>query len=78
LGSTNTSTVLSPAYTIDTSKVAQAKIRTADKVVYGSENNAVVEKVSLTSEGGLVLKQENFTLVTNTCGAKILRLDRSG
>ena len=78
LGSTNTSTVLSPAYTIDSSKVAQAKIKTANKVVYGSENNAVVEKVSLTSEGGLVLKQENFTLVTNTCGAKILRLDRSG
>ena len=78
IGYTNSSTVLSPAYTIDSSRVAQAKIRTAEKVVYGSENNAVVEKVSLTSEGGLVLKQENFTLVTNTCGAKILRLDRAG
>ena len=75
---TTSNATLSPAYTIDTSKVASAKIKTADTVVYASENNAVVEKLAITSEGGLTLAASNFTLVTNTCGAKIVRLDRTG
>ncbi len=71
-------TILSPAYSININSVAAGKIKTADKVVYASENNNVVVQVPLTAEGGIVLKQSDFALVTNTCGAKIIRLDRTG
>ena len=71
-------TILSPAYSININSVAAGKVKTADKVVYASENNNVVVQVPLTAEGGIVLKQSDFALVTNTCGAKIIRLDRTG